>query len=86
MEQSTKEKLFSRQYWGSLFLTGTSTAILFWMLLSKCQGEVYDHESALKYLEFWGEINLWNLVVFGGARSVDKIAQFIPRRNQTQTP
>jgi hypothetical protein len=82
MKETLKEKLLSRQFGAALSFFCVTTFILFYMVFIKCEGEIYDHESALKYFDLWCEYNIWNLIAFGSMDGLKKVAQYLPTKNK----
>lgn len=41
----------------------------------------FNFGSALSYFDSWGEINLWNAAIFGGADVLEKAAPYMKKKN-----
>jgi len=79
-KETTKEKMLSRQFLGHLTFSAISTVAIIWLVCVKCNLEPFDHENAYKYIDLWGELNLWNLIGFGSMNGLKSVAQYLPNR------
>ncbi len=90
-EESTKKKLLEKTLRSRNFLhfaiSATFVTVVFLYLLNKCNGEVFDHDSADMHLNTWGNnICLLAAIFLFGESAKGAIAVFQSKNSNNQPP
>lgn len=79
---SMREKLLSRKFGAAIAIFISSSLVLMYLVMIQCHTpEGFNFGSALSYFDSWGEINLWNAAIFGGADVLEKAAPYMKKKN-----
>lgn len=76
-----RQQLLSKKFGAAVSMFAASTIVMAYLIVWKCNtADGFNFGSALSYFEAWGEMNLWNCAIFGGADVLEKAAPYMKRK------